>query len=323
MTKSISERTKSRLKQSVIILSVGVAVNVALAIVKMYVGLSSNSLTIMLDGTNNLFDVITTVITLIAVAVLFIPRSENAVFGYGRSEYLAGFIVAVVSAVVSGMFFIQSLNRLAMPEPIWFGWQNCVLISCTVPVKIGLGLFYHLKNKKLKSKAIAAIAMDSFLDVGITSASVVAFSISSQIDYAADAIFGIIISVLVLAFAIKMIIDSVKSVVKGDGAEEELETVKSHLKSDARIGKIGNVILHDYGYGAKVGTAEVAFKDGVSLDDVKIAEEEFHDRVLEECGAEVWLVPLDNARLKSELHSNKFQREENGSDSDKRDRRKK
>lgn len=44
---------KQRVKKSLIIVAIGVVVNVALALIKMYVGLSSNSLCIMLDAINN------------------------------------------------------------------------------------------------------------------------------------------------------------------------------------------------------------------------------------------------------------------------------
>lgn len=297
---------KSRIKQSIVLLIIGIAVNAVLAGVKLYVGMSTNSLTIMLDATNSFFDVLTSIVTLLAFAVLFIPRSEGAPFGYGRSEYLAGFVVAVVSAVVGGLFFMRSLNRLAMPEPVWYGWESCVLIAVTIPVKIALAVFYYIKNKKLRSKAISAIALDCCLDVGITSASLVAFAVSARVDYAADAIFGIVISIVVLVFAIKMIADNIKSIVKGDGAEEEREIVKKFVKADTRIKRIGNIMLHDYGFGAKVGTAEVVFKDGTDIKAIESAERELFDVIKDECGAEVRLVPLTDADLVQEVENKKF-----------------
>lgn len=297
---------KSRIKQSIVLLIIGIAVNAVLAGVKLYVGMSTNSLTIMLDATNSFFDVLTSIVTLLAFAVLFIPRSEGAPFGYGRSEYLAGFVVAVVSAVVGGLFFMRSLNRLAMPEPVWYGWESCVLIAVTIPVKIALAVFYYIKNKTLRSKAISAIALDCCLDVGITSASLVAFAVSARVDYAADAIFGIVISIVVLVFAIKMIADNIKSVVKGDGAEEEREIVKKFVKADTRIKRIGNIMLHDYGFGAKVGTAEVVFKDGADIKAIESAERELFDVIKDECGAEVRLVPLSDADLVQEVENKKF-----------------
>ena len=282
---------KQRVKKSIAILGVGIAVNVALAIVKMYVGISSNSICIMVDAINSLLDVITCIITVIAFAVLFAPRSEAAPFGYGRSEYLAGFIVAVVSAVMGGLFFMRSLNRMAMPEPVWFGWQNCVLISVAVPVKLALGIFYMICNRKLKSKAISAITLDSFLDVGITSASLVSFAVSSQVEYAVDAIFGMIISIVVVVFAVFMIIENVKCVVKGDGCEDERKLVEKSCGEHIAIERVGRITLHDYGFGAKAGTAEVVFKDGVTLEEVEAVERELHGQIKDGCGAEVWIVP--------------------------------
>ena len=112
---------KSRIKKSIWLISVAIVINIALATIKTYVGLSSNSLCIMLDGTNSFFDVITCLVTLVVFIFLLVPRNEKAPYGYGRGEYLAGFIVAVVSVIVGGLFFIRSLNRMAMPEPVWFG----------------------------------------------------------------------------------------------------------------------------------------------------------------------------------------------------------
>lgn len=297
---------RSRIVQSIILLAIGIAANIVLAAVKLYVGMSSNSLTIMLDATNSLFDVLTSIVTLLAFAVLFIPRSESAPFGYGRSEYLAGFVVAIASAVIGGMFFIRSLNRLAMPEPVWFGWQNCVLIAVAIPVKVALAVFYWIKNKKLKSKAIAAIVLDCCLDIGITGASLVAFAVTSKVDYAADAIFGIIISIVVLVFAIKMIVDNIKSVVKGDGCADESAIVKAALKEDGRIRRIGNITLHDYGFGAKAGTAEAVFKSDVKRVEIEAVERELRERIKAECGAEVWIVPLSDEDLNIEKDAKKF-----------------
>lgn len=286
---------KERVKKSIIILCIGIAVNITLAVVKMYVGLSSNSLCIMLDATNSFLDILTCIITVIAFAVLFAPRSERAPFGYGRSEYLAGFIVAVVSVVMGGLFFIRSLNRLAMPEPVWFGWENCVLISVAVPIKLGLGLFYYFSNRKLQSKAIAALVLDSFLDIGITSASLISFAISSQVDYAVDAIFGIVISILVVVFAVRMMLESVRCVVKGDGGEEERELIEKRCGECERIERVVRVTLHDYGFGAKAGTAEVVFKNGVTLGEAERIGRELYDVLEAECGVQLWIVPCTAA----------------------------
>lgn len=271
---------KDRAKKSILLIAIGIFVNVALALTKMYVGLSSNSLCIMLDAVNSFFDVLTCVATLAFLVALLFPRSDKAPYGYGRGEYLAGFIVSVVSVVVGGLFFLRSINRLAMPEPVWFSVQNCALICATLPVKLAMGLTYYFCNKKLHSSAVKAIMLDSFLDIGVTATSIVSFAISSRVDYAVDAIFGIVISVIIVVFAVKMVADNVRSIVVGDGAKQEREAVDEICRAhEVRLEKL---VLHDYGYSAKAGEAIVDCSEDVL--------ESLHDETLEKTGAEVTFV---------------------------------
>lgn len=269
---------KERVKKSILLISVAMLLNIALAIIKLHVGLSSNSLCIMVDATNSFFDVATCVITLIVFLFLLKKRDDGAPFGYGRGEYLAGFIVAVVAIVVGGEFFMRSINRMAMPEPVWFGWQNCVLISIGVPLKLGIGLAYYFANKSIKSKAIKAIMLDSFLDTGVTATSLISFTVSSEVDYAVDALFGIVISIVIIIVALKTLVENVKAIVVGDGCEEERAVVKSVCEQ--RGIEPSKIVLHDYGYAMKTGVVSVPCDDGAVL-------EEMGATVKETTGAEV------------------------------------
>ncbi|MBQ9276414.1 MAG: cation diffusion facilitator family transporter [Clostridia bacterium] len=257
MTNQLETSLKSRTKKSLIILIVAIVCNVGLAFVKLYVGLSANSLMIMLDAVNSFFDILTAIATAVAFGLLFAKISEKAPFGYGRSEYVAGFVVATVSVVLGGVFFMRSLNRLAMPEPLYFGTLYCILIGVALAVKIGLAVMFTIANRKFRSKALAALMLDSYLDVGITGASLVSFAIASYVDYAVDAIVGIIVSIIIIIFGIAMIADNLRSVVVGDKCEEEKERVRTSVSEAAGVKEVGKVILHDYGFSSKVGTVEI------------------------------------------------------------------
>ncbi len=286
---------RDRVKKALLLLALGITVNIALAFIKLYVGLASNSLTIMLDSINSFFDIITCFVTVLAFCVLLRFKSESAPYGYGRSEYLASFVVAVVSCVVGGLFFIRSLNRMAMPEPVWFGVESCVLISVTIPIKLGVGLFYHFANKKLRSKALDAIALDSYLDTAITSATLVSFVISSRVDYAVDAIVGMVLSVVIIVFAVKMVVDSVKAVVSGDVPKDAAERIKDAASKLPCVESVDSVVIHDYGYGEKIAAICVKVKRGVSMEDFDAQRQELFQSVVadlnEEYTPELQLVP--------------------------------
>ena len=285
---------KERVKKSIIMIAVGIVVNVALAAIKMYVGLASNSLCIMLDAMNSFLDTLTCIVTLIVFIVLLVPKSESAPYGYGRGEYLAGFIVAVVSVVMGGLFFMRSINRMAMPEPVYYGWQSIVLISVCLPIKLGMGLAYYFANKKIKSQAIRAVMLDSFLDLGITATSLVAFAVTARVDYAVDAIVGIVMSIVIIAVGIKMVVENVRAIVVGDGAKEEIAAIEDVCKVHGVV--LDKTAIHDYGYGAKVGNAYISADDRADV-------EEMRKKVREKTNADITFVlspKEENAGLSDE-----------------------
>ncbi len=255
--KPLKTSLKDRTKKSIIILIIAIVCNIALAFVKLYVGLAANSLMIMLDAVNSFFDILTAIATLVAFALLFVKFTEKAPFGYGRSEYVAGFVVATVSVVLGGVFLMRSLNRIAMPEPLYFGITYCILISVALLVKVGLAVMFTLANRKFHSKALSALMLDSFLDVGITATSLVSFAISSQVNYAVDAIVGIVVSIAVIIFGVIMIADNLRSVVVGDKCKDEIELVRSTFSGIDGVKNVGKIILHDYGFSSKIGTVEI------------------------------------------------------------------
>ena len=281
---------KERTKISLIILIVAIFCNVGLAFVKLYVGLSANSLMIMLDAVNSFFDILTAIATAVAFALLFSKINEKAPFGYGRSEYVAGFVVATVSVVLGGVFFMRSLNRLAMPEPLYFGTLYCILIGVALAVKIGLAVMFTIANRKFRSKALAALMLDSYLDVGITATSLVSFAIASQVDFAVDAIVGIVVSIIVIIFGIVMIASNLKSVVVGDKCEEEKEQVRTTVLQVEGVKDVGEVILHDYGFSSKVGTVEVVPKDGVDISELLKSIQEKTVALKQDSGIDVQIV---------------------------------
>ena len=162
--------SNKNVKNSIILIAVIISLNVGLAFAKLYVGLASNSLCVMLDSINSFLDVATCVITIIALALIVKAK------GYGRSEYLAGFVVSAVAVILGGLFLIRSVNRIAMPEPVWVGATSIAIMSVAVVIKLGVGLACFFLNKKFNSVAVKAIMLDSFLDVGVSTTSLFANS---------------------------------------------------------------------------------------------------------------------------------------------------
>ena len=278
-----------RIKRSILVLAIGCLVSLGLALAKLLVGLGCNSLCIMLDSINSFFDVATGLVTVAAFCMLFRTATQRHPYGWGRSEYLAGFVVAAVAVVMGGVFLLQSINRLAMPEPVYFGLQNCILICAAWVGKVGLTAFYYVANRRLKSKALRALLMDSIADIGVTTISVVSFAVSSRVSYAVDAWLGLVVSVGVILFGLRMVWDNAALLMGRGDIEEEEAAVRKALGDCPAVAVVCTVQLHDYGYRNKYGVATVALAEGAD----PAAFAAVKQRLAEECGVHLEIAAVE------------------------------
>lgn len=278
---------KSHIKKSILLILAIVALNVGLAIAKLHVGLSTNSLCIMLDSINSFLDVITCIVSVVALAVVLRSREETL---YGRAEYLAGFVVSAVAVVLGGVFLLRSIDRLAMPEPVWFGVQSTVIISVAILVKVGIAVACHFLSKRFNSVILRAIMLDSILDAVVTATSLISFVVSGRVNYAVDAILGIVLSVLILIFAVRMVVSNVKTIVVGQPTEAISQRIHTVLSEQPCVASVGRIQLHDYGTHQQVGTVEVSLHTQ-SLDEVLEQCASLEAVIHEKTGVRVQLVP--------------------------------
>ena len=107
--------TKARMRAAVF----GICVNLCLFMVKLYVGISTNSISIYVDSLNNALDSVVCIIALVGFW-LSVRTSPKYPFGLGRAEDLTGFITAVVIVGTGFGFGYVSLERTLYPAPVWF-----------------------------------------------------------------------------------------------------------------------------------------------------------------------------------------------------------
>lgn len=146
---------KDRVKKSIILIAVGIVINVALAIIKMHVGLSSNSLCIMLDATNSLLDIITCIVTLAFFIALLVPRNEKAPYGYGRGGISCG-IYRVGRCRRGGRIVLYPLSQsygYARTRVVQLGKLRAYHIHASRKTRRGIALlFCKQKNQIVRDK---------------------------------------------------------------------------------------------------------------------------------------------------------------------------
>lgn len=190
---------------------IGIVTNFCLFLIKLYIGISSNSLSIYCDAVNNMGDTVGCIIAF--AGFLAINRLDET--KSNRAQSLCTFVINLIIAVCGAYFIYNGLERIMYPLPVSYSVKYAVVISATVLVKIVLGVTYIFLNKKENSTVLRAMILDSFLDCFITIAALMGLFLIPKIDFAADGIFSVIAGAMVFIFSAKGIAGEVKYLING------------------------------------------------------------------------------------------------------------
>ncbi len=191
------------------VLAVGIACNLLLFFIKLYIGLSVNSVCIWSDAVNNLADSLSCVLSLSFLAVTAHVSRDRLPFVADKAQQLLSFVLAIVVLVVGFSFAYSSLERFLYPTPIWFQMKYFFVLLGTALFKLAMFFFYRSFAKKTRSGVLRVMQQDSVLDFFITLTTLLSFALTQYVSFAVDTVFGLLISTVICINAAKMIRDAV------------------------------------------------------------------------------------------------------------------
>ncbi len=152
-----------RRKVSVALLSV--FSNTALVILKVMVGLTIGSVSILSEAIHSGVDLLAAVIALFSVKTSSIPPDKNHPFGHGKIENISGTIEALLIFLAAGWIIFEAIKKLMQPTPLeTLGWGVGVMfMSCLVNIVVSERLFKV--GKETDSVALEADAWHLRTDV--------------------------------------------------------------------------------------------------------------------------------------------------------------
>ena len=201
-------KNRQFIKNQVFLVAAGCAVNLVLFFVKLYIGLSSNSICIYADAVNNGVDCAGCIVALIGLTVLMRFVSEKYPFGPGRLQNVIDIFISVCVTLTGLYFGYNSLERLMYPTPVFYTVKYAVIVAATAGVKLLLGIFLKVMSRKTPAYTIKAMALDSFLDFFITLTTLVSFTFCRKAGYSLDGLMGIIIAVVLTVRGVIMVIET-------------------------------------------------------------------------------------------------------------------
>lgn len=259
-----NSENEDRLKISILSSSLGLFFNLVLAVLKVLLFISTQSVSILADAINNLTDSISSIVTIIGAKLSEKPADEDHPYGHGRIEYISAFVVAVF-VLLAGIEFIKvSVNRIMNPKVIEFDTISIVLMSLSILIKLYMSIFYNKIFKKINSLQIKAQSKDSLADVVVTGVVIVSILIYKLTGYIVDGYAGLIVSLFIIYSGYELISDTISELI-GQAPIDLLAKVEEDILKYDSIKGVHDMVIVNYGPQRKYLSLDVEMDYSMSL----------------------------------------------------------
>ena len=259
-----TSRDKTIIRTSII----GIAANMFLAAFKAVVGLTANSIAIVMDAVNNLSDAASSVITIIGTKLAGKAPDKKHPFGYGRIEYLSAMLISMLVLYAGVTAFVESVKKIIHPDTPEYSAAGLIIVAVAVVVKIVLGRYVKGVGEKVNSDSLINSGADATMDSVISASTLVAAGIYLLFHISLEAWLGAIIAAVIIKSGIEMLRDTLSKIL-GERADAQLaRDIKETINAYPEVSGAYDLVLHNYGPDAFNGSVHIEVPDTLSADDL-------------------------------------------------------
>ena len=258
---------------------IGIIANVFLAAFKAFVGLTSNSIAIVMDAVNNLSDAASSVITIVGTKLAGKEPDRKHPFGYGRIEYLSAMMISFLVLYAGITAFVESVKKIISPETPDYNAASLIIVAVAVAVKILLGRYVKSVGKKVNSDSLVNSGEDATLDSVISASTLVAAALYLTLHISLEAWLGAVIALVIIKSGFEMLRETISHIL-GKRADQQLaRDIKETVNSYPEISGAYDLVLHDYGPDSYNGSLHIEVPDTLSADELDTLIRRVTDRV--------------------------------------------
>ena len=180
------------------VLLVILGLNLLVLAIKFYIGLKTQSLSIIADGIHSGIDSLNNVIALVMIAIAAEPPDKDHPYGHSKFETLGALAVVAFLAIASFELIEKSIMRFLNPMelPQIDHWTIGLLVL-TLIINLCVWLYERAAAVKYSSQLLAADAEHTFSDILITISILASTYFIIQGYYILDPILGIVIAAVI------------------------------------------------------------------------------------------------------------------------------
>ena len=222
----------------------GIVGNIILFIMKIIIGLISNSRSMIADSFNSAADIFASFMTWLGNRISSVPNDNDHNFGHGKAEYIFSMLIGISMIILAIKLLSDSILSLIYGNVVNYSIILIVICIITILIKTGLYLFCLVAYKKYDNILVKSNMLDHRNDIIITSFTLIAVILSKYGIYWFDGIVGTCISIWILIVGIKIFKESydvlMDTAIDNDSKKKILGIIKEY-HDIKRIGEIHSI----------------------------------------------------------------------------------
>ena len=213
----------------------GMAVNIALSVIKVVIGLLATSLALVADGIHSLSDVATDVAVLLGLHLGSRKPDQSHPYGHGRAETFSAGLVAIILIVVGGAMIYYATLAIARDETTTP--HLSVLLAAVISIAAKEWLYRITQKAAIASHspALYANAWHHRSDA-LSSVAVLIGFISLEFNFGhGDQVAAIAVGLMIIWVGVKVIGDALRELTEAAVDPDTIEHIKKIINSDSAI----------------------------------------------------------------------------------------
>lgn len=196
-----------------------------LILLKLFAWWYTDSMSLLASLIDSFIDLIASVINLLVVRYSLQPADDNHQFGHGKAESLAALAQSAFILGSAIFLVLNGIERLFRPAEIYQPGVGVLVSAIATVITFALVMLQKWVVRKTGSQAIAADSLHYQSDLLMNIAIMIALGLTWYGYSKTDAIFAVLIGIMILISAYKMAYQAVQSLLDRQLPLEEQEKI--------------------------------------------------------------------------------------------------
>ncbi|HEY4695853.1 MAG TPA: cation diffusion facilitator family transporter [Candidatus Hydromicrobium sp.] len=253
-------------------------VSIFLVVIKVTIAYFTNSIGVFSEALNNGLDIVTVLITYMAIRISIRPADKDHTYGHGKYENLSAFLEISIISALSFFIIYKSIQRIIYRNFVLkLNWYVFLILIISIALNIIRVFYIGRAARRYNSFAFKADFLNYSSDIISSTIVIVGLLVANAGFYLADPIASIIVSIIVLIFSSRLLIGTVRNLM--DYIPKEItDKVLEILKEIREVKSVNKLKIHEVG-NIKFMNLEICLKNNLYLSQVEKIKEKIKNKI--------------------------------------------